>query len=247
MSALRDAFDERLDEVNAYLDFLALMEGQTQAGVPRFNEAGTVITPQQQKLLYASVYLQLYNLVEATMTLCVASVAQATSRDARWTPQDLSEALRKEWIRSTARTHIDLTYPKRLDAAVQVVDQLLCSDPVAAFEIESGGGGNWDDRTIEKMSHRLGCDLEVSPAVRTSIKRHVKDDLGPLALVKSMRNKLAHGSMSFTESADEVSVSQLRSLAQAVIAYLGEVVNRFTAYLDGHEFLIPERRPVGSP
>jgi hypothetical protein len=247
MSALRDAFDERLEEVKAYLDFLKEMETQTQRGAPRFEGAAQAITTQQRKLLFASVYLQLYSLVEATVTLCIGAVASAAAADEQWMPKDLAEPLRREWIRSQARTHIDLTYENRLLAVVAVVDRLLDSIPVDAFEIQKGGGGNWDDEAIEKMSDRLGCDLAISTTVKSSVKRPIKDDLGPLRLVKSMRNRLAHGKMLFTESAEQVTVTELNDLARAVIDYLREVVDRFVAYVDGHEYLIPERRPVAGP
>jgi MAE_28990/MAE_18760-like HEPN len=242
MSALREAFDERLEEVNAYLKFLTVMEAQTQAGKPRFAGSEDIITPQQQKLLYASVYLQLYSLVEATITLCMGAVADAAASDEQWVPGDLAEPLRVEWVRSLARTHIPLNYENRLREVVTVVDRLLRSLPVDAFEIHKGGGGNWDDKAIEKMSVRLGCALNISAAVTTSVKRRVKDDYGPLGLVKSVRNRLAHGEMSFTESADQVTVAELNTLAEAVVAYLGEVVDRFVLYVDDHEYLVPERR-----
>jgi hypothetical protein len=247
MSDLREAFDERLDEVRAYMEFLASMEAQAQSGPPKFEGSDQAVTPQQQKLLYAGVYLQLYNLVEATMTLCVEAIAEAACRDGQWKPHDLSDALRREWVRSMARTHVDLSYPKRLDAAVAVVDHLLGAQPVGSkFAIEKGGGGNWDDRAIEDMSKRLGCKLKVSRPVRRSIKRRFKDDMGPLALVKSRRNSLAHGSMSFTESAEEVTVSELESLVVAVIGYLGEVVGHFETYVENHGYLTPARRPAVS-
>jgi hypothetical protein len=246
MSELRDAFDERLDEVRAYLSFLKSMEVEAQGGAPRFQHAQEVITPQQQKLLYASVYLQLYNLVEATVTLCIKAVADAAVRDAAWKPHDLSEALRKEWVRSTARTHTDLNFPNRLIAAIAVVDHLIDLRPLEPFEIEKGGGGNWDDGSIELMSERLGCKLNLSRTVKTKVKRPIKDEMGAMKLVKSMRNNLAHGSMSFSASADQVTVSELKVIAQAVIDYLGAVVDRFVAFVDHHEYLIPDRRPVAS-
>jgi hypothetical protein len=246
MAALREAFDERLDEVRAYLAFLDAMEAQTRGGIPRFEGSTQSITPQQRKLLYASVYLQLYSLVEATITLCVDAVANAAAADARWLPEDLAAPLRTEWIRSQAKTHVDLTYEKRLQAVVGVVGGLMDSLPVDLFEIQKGGGGNWDDNEIEKMSTRLGCRLRISAAVRRSVKQPIRDDLGPLRLVKSMRNSLAHGKMSFSDSADQVTVAELNELARCVIDYLGEVVDRFVAYVDGHEYLVPDRRPTAA-
>ncbi len=219
------------------------MEAQTQRGIPRFAGSDQPITTQQQKLLYASTYLQLYSLVEATITLCIEAVADAAAA-AEWKPQDLAEPLRIEWVRSQARTHVDLNYEKRLKAVVEVVDRLLDSLPVNQFEIQKGGGGNWDDDSIEKMSKRIGCKLVISPAVRTSVKRPVRDELGPLGVVKSMRNRLAHGHTSFAESAAQVTVAELNVLAQVVIDYLGEVVDRFVVYVNAHEYLTPARRPV---
>lgn len=246
MSALRKAFDERLEEVRAYLGFLTAMEVEAQDGPPRFQHAGEAITPQQQKLLYASVYLQLYNLVEATVTLCVGAVTEAAARDASWRPHDLSEALRTEWIRSTARTHADLSSPNRLEAAKRVADHLIDLRPLEPFQIEKGGGGSWDDGSIERLSERLGCQLNLSRSVKAKVKRPIKNEQGALKLVKSMRNDLAHGSMSFAESAGQVTVSELKSLAQAVIDYLAAVVDRFVVFVDRAEYLTPTRRPVAS-
>jgi MAE_28990/MAE_18760-like HEPN len=244
MSTLREAFDERLEEVHAYLDFLRAMETQTQKGAPRFEGAEQAITPQQQKLLYASLYLQLYNLVEATMTRCLEAVTAAAAADERWVPQDLAEPLRHEWIRSQAKTSEDLSPENRHLVVVGLIDRVLKSLPLEAFEIRKGGGGNWADDSIEKMSHRLGCKLAISAPVKASVKQHVKDNQGSLQLVKTMRNRLAHGNMSFAEAAEGFTVTDLNSLARAVIDYMGEVVDRFVAYVDGHEYLIPTRRPA---
>jgi hypothetical protein len=244
MSELREAFEERSGEVRAYMDFLGQLEVESQSGSPRFSTSAAPISPDQQKLLYAGVYLQLYNLVEATVTLCVQSVVGAAC-DPQWKPRDLSAVLRREWIRSTARTHIDLSYTNRLEAAVKLVDHVLEAGPMQdGFEIERGGGGNWDDEQIEKMSERLGCKLKVSRAVRRLVKQKVRDDYGPLKLVRSMRNELAHGQISFTESASETTVSDLSQLTNAVLRYLSEVVDHFDRFISRYEYLEPTSRPA---
>jgi MAE_28990/MAE_18760-like HEPN len=63
---LAQAFDDRLQEINAYLSLLEALERQIREGPPRIG--GETITGQQQRILYSAVYLQLYNLVEATAT-----------------------------------------------------------------------------------------------------------------------------------------------------------------------------------
>lgn len=116
--------------------------------------------------------------------------------------------------------------------------------PIGDFVIEKGGGGNWDDGAIEAVSVRLGFQLQVSCPVYQNIKRQVKDDLGPLALVKRLRNQLAHGSISFTECADDVTVAWLVDLKDKTASYMREVVARFVIYVETHEYLIPEKRPA---
>ena len=244
MSDLATGFEERLAEVDAYLDFLSAMEAQAQQGPPRLQNAEHPITTQQQKILYSSLYLQLYNLVEATVSRCIEAVATAAKENARWKPGDLSNALRREWVRVIARTHVDLTSEHRLEHALQLCDHLIASLPINAFDIYKGGGGNWDDSEIEALSKRLGFQLSVSQPVYSAIKRPFRDDLGPLALVKELRNRLAHGSISFAQCADDVTVARLVELKERTVNYLKEVVDCFAKYVETFEYLLPEKRPA---
>ncbi len=244
MSALIDGFQERLAEVDAYLDFLSTMDEQAKNGPPRLAGAEHPITSQQQRILYSSVYLQLYSLVESTMSRCIEAVAGAAQESGRWKPGDLSASLRSEWVRMMARTHNDLTPAYRLESALILCNHLVESLPVRDFVIEKGGGGNWDDQAIEAISKRLGFKLVVSKSVYRAIKSKLQDDLGPLALVKQLRNRLAHGSISFAECAENVTVAQLADLKTKTAAYLREVVGCFNTYTTTHEYLLPERRPT---
>lgn len=243
-SNLNIGFQERLAEVETYLDFLSTMEAQAQQGPPRIEGAEHPITTQQQRILYSSVYLQLYNLVEATMSRCIETIAEAAKDNARWRPSDLSDSLRREWVRVTARTHVDLTPEHRLESALRLCDHLVGALPISAFDIDKGGGGNWDDSEIEAFSKRLGFQLAVSQPVYSAIKQPFRDDLGPLALVKQLRNRLAHGSISFAQCAEDVTVGRLVELKDRTVNYLKEVVDCFMRYVESFEYLLPEKRPA---
>ena len=244
MDSLTQPFEERLQEIETYLDLLEALERQVQEGFPKIG--GVTITAQHQKILYSSVYLQLYNLVEATITWCVDAVCAAATSSGRWRPGDLSDDLRREWIRHKARTHIDLNHEHRLDSAVSMCDSLIQALPVLAWTIEKGRGGNWDEDEIKTIARRIGFDLQISRDVYSDIKRPVRDDKGSLALVKDLRNRLAHGSLSFSECGAGATVPDLRELKKRTADYLREVVAAFRAHIDGHGFLIPAQRRPGS-
>jgi hypothetical protein len=243
MSTLVDSFQERRAEVEAYLDLLSAMEDGTKKGPPRFEGAARPITVEQQKILYSTVYLQLYNLVEATVSLCIQGVIEAARDNAKWAPSDLNDDLRREWVRAVARTHEQLNPDNRLKHALVLCDHLISTLPIDSFDLDIGGGGNWDDSAIELMTKRLGFRLRIGRPIYAAIKRPIRDELGSLALVKNLRNRLAHGSISFVECSENETFSGLERLANSTLSYLEAVVGCFEKYLEGYEYLLPDRRP----
>src|SRR5271154_3430371 len=105
MENLGRAFEERFNEIESYLEFLQGIEAEARLGPPRLGNEGLLITAQQQRILYSGVFLQLYNLVEATIVECLDEVTEAASKAGAWTPSDLPMELRREWVRVAARTH----------------------------------------------------------------------------------------------------------------------------------------------
>jgi hypothetical protein len=238
---LKQVFNERLQEIDSYLSLLAALERQVQKGPPEIG--GSPITTQQQKILYSSVYLQLYNLVEATATWCIDAIAEAAADNASWKPGDLESQLRREWVRTVARTHVDLNAGNRLDTAVNLCEAILNDSPVSTWSVERGGGGNWDAYEIELISERLGCDLQISRPVESAAKRRIRNDKNSLQLVKDFRNNLAHGTISFEECGDGVTVVDLVDIKNRTTNYLREVISAFQRHIDNHQFIKPERRP----
>lgn len=242
--ALVTAFEERHQEIEAYLDLLEAIEVEARSGPPRLGSSGPTITTTQQRILYSSVFLQLYNLVEATVVQCLDGITQSALASGTWSPGDLIADLRKEWVRVMARTHVDLNYERRLTSALSLCDHLVGSLPIQGFSLEKGGGGNWDDTAIEQIASRLGFQLRVSQSAYSGIKRVFRDDLGPLGIVKKLRNDLAHGSISFSECGENLTAGELRDLASRTATYLREVVQAFKTYIDEYQFLVPDRRPA---
>ncbi|WP_327048964.1 MAE_28990/MAE_18760 family HEPN-like nuclease [Microbispora sp. NBC_01189] len=244
-SDLLPFFTDRLKEVESYVNFLGELERSAQSGVPKIVGSAHPITASQQKILYSSLYLQLYNLVEATVSRCISALCMAAQDGQQWRPEHLNPALQREWVRAMARTHVDLSPENRLAQAVAMCNHLIDKLPIDSFEIEVGGGGNWDDEAIDKIGKRIGCRIAISPGVQAVVKRPLRDDMGALKLVKNRRNNLAHGSISFVDCADGIGVSELRMTVDAIGAYLREVIDCFISHIHSYEYLKPEHKPRG--
>jgi hypothetical protein len=245
VAELRPSFEERLNEVQVFLSLLHDIEQVAAMGPPRLEHATRSITAEQLRILYSTTYLQLYNLVESTITSCMRAIDDAVSSTGTWRVDDLTTEIRREWVRAKARTHVVLAPDTRLNEALKLCDHIVDCLPVNDLAVERGGGGNWDDQEIESMSTRLGCSLQFGKGTLTAVRRHRADKDGALALVKRRRNDLAHGSISFVSCSDGVSVSDLTDVVDAIGNYLGEAVDSFVAFITGLHFVLPERRVAG--
>lgn len=240
---LEQAFKERLGEIDTYLDLLAVFEEQIGRGQKKDSIKGGTISTTQQRILYSTVYLQLYNLVEATITKCEQALYAAISEEKRWSPADLSLKLRAEWVRYLAKTHIDQNSENRLQSSLELFDYLVKMRPIDDIKIEKGGGGNWHDEEIFRFAQRLGCTLSISQQSAEAVKKAFRDDCGALKLIVKRRNELAHGKVSFGECGADITVAELRELRTRAVMYLQEVVISFKDFIRNYDFLQPESRP----
>lgn len=235
-------FDERVAEIEEYINLLRAVELATQSGSPEIG--GSTITTCQQRMLYSSVYLHLYNLVEATATWCLSAVADATADAGSWKLGQLDSTVRREWVRTNLRTHIRLNPTNRLNCSLAVCEGILNGNPIEEWGIEQGGGGNWDDGAIESVSARVGCALVIAAPTKAAAKRPFRNDKNALEYVKALRNELAHGSISFEQSGENITVQDLVDLKNRTVNYLREVVQSFVTYLDDFMYLDSAVRPL---
>ena len=242
MATIEEAFDERLLEVEAYLQFLEEMETAAAIGVPRFGTSGAPLSQLQIEILRAGVFIQLYNLVEAMMTKALDALATATF-DGKWKPAQFTPAFRREWAKVVAAVNVEMDPGTRLNYVVGLTELLVASSEVEPFKIEKGGGGNWDDVMIERMLSRLGVSLILAPTVRTAVKSPWRNRMNVMRVVTKLRNDLAHGSMSFAECGQSETARSLRDATHKAAMYVRSVVRAIDRFIERHEYLEARHRP----
>lgn len=243
---VRDEFASLLDEIDEYLVFLRDLKKAVASGPPRIVSrlVSTEITARQQRMMYSSVYVQLYNLVESTFVLCLDEVASTVAGANAWKATDLAPLLRQEWIRYVARTHdTNLKEDRRFAASVRLFDHVAKGNTITQFKI-ARPTKNWDDDSILAVIKRFGMDFTPKASTTTLVKRNRGNGLGALAYVKQLRNDLAHGVRSFSDCSQGVSVTDLTQLRDAVAIFLKELVQATEDYLNSYEYLEPLSRPA---
>lgn len=234
MIDIREHFQNRLDEIESYFQLLDSLDRQIQTqGSPSIGDNAEQITNQQQRILYSSVYLQLYNLVESTITVCTRAVSQAI-KETELKPENLTPELLKEWLRGIIKANSNENCIK---STLDICHHLITQKSIDKFSIELGMGGNWYDVEIYKLTQRIGLDLNVGSDINCRVKRPFRDGEGALQLIKTLRNNLAHGDMSFSECGENVTVNELKELKDVTVSYLSVVVERFSTYINEQKFL----------
>lgn len=242
MQLVRDTYNERISDIEAHFELIKNISDAAVNGGAKFpvNDGQYTITTQQQKILFSSTYLQLYNLVESTVNQLMDAVARHSMQGIGGDLARLSEKVRDQYLRHVLRTSdISLTPENRLANAIKLLQQALGMADVE-IKIPRGGGGNWDLETIGNLNDRIGVVCILSQDIRAKLYRPFRDDNGPLRCIKVVRNNLGHGSISFAECGSGHSYSEFRTLIDIVKEYLEQLMDSYENYIDSQHYLLDE-------
>ncbi|MFM5397655.1 MAE_28990/MAE_18760 family HEPN-like nuclease [Aeromonas veronii] len=241
MELVKDTFNERVREIESYFDLVSNIESAIGQGSARFDVNGQPyqITPIQQKVMYSVIYLQLYNLVEATMNLLIEAVERNTRESIDGDVSLLSENLRNLYVKFVTQPEDDSSgYEAKLKRALCLFKQILRIEP-ADIGFPAGGGGNWNYTEIRSYSLSLGVEINLPPRVNTMVQRRIRNNEPPLQLIKRYRNDLAHGAISFEACGEGHVASDFRYLIDVVKLYLTHVIDAYELFITEQRFRSP--------
>ncbi|AOA58186.1 MAE_28990/MAE_18760 family HEPN-like nuclease [Acinetobacter larvae] len=240
MELVRSIFNDRVSDIESYFELVHNIELAISTGnaVLRFNDNNYMIQPEQQKILYSSIYLHLYNLIESTISSLIKAIERHATLGIDGQLNLLTEKMRKLYVTSVTAPYELLNNEKRLEKAILLFEQVLNLKPFD-IKIPLGGGGNWDVSEISKLSNNIGVEIRLSGSLRQKVMQPFRDDKAPIRLIKEIRNKLAHGSISFTECGNNHVASDFRRLIDIVKDYLGYIIDQYDAYINYQGYRSP--------
>lgn len=234
---LRILFQERRQEVDHYLGLLEIVENATK---PFGNRTVPNVDQDHLKILRSHMYLHLYNLVEATMSWCLAAAAEAPRKRKSWRPRHLIPEMLSELVKYSIGGSTN--HDKIAVNATTLTQKVINGEPMQMFDfVIQKRAGNWNQTRIRNTASALGVHISLSPTTRKNMFSSNYVDR-----IWKRRNELAHGDLSFAQAGADTSLTDLKDFCHWTATYLSEILESYCRYVDYHEFLLVRYRPKRS-
>lgn len=224
--------DERQEEFARHLSIARMLQARVDDV-----EGDAVVEVRHVNTIKSGVLIHLYNIVEAITTRTLDTVGRTVVSEK---PKHWSPALRKEWVRAAIWSGEDRIGEKAVNRLADVSAALASGNSPPAFKVK-GEPGSWNDEKIKKVADRLGCSLVLSEEVqRAAYQKAYRDQTTALAYLAKRRNAIAHGSSTFEDGANDLTLDELERLGERILPYLRAVAESYRTFLADKAFLAPE-------
>jgi hypothetical protein len=205
MSPLLKSFEDRALELSAYFKFIELIEKESAAlSLPK-KQTWKVRKVDEKilRILKATFFLLLYNLVEASIREGFLSVYKAMEADGCSIKQ-LTPLLRKLWI--------DVEFTR-----------------ISAASANQESYRNIARKLVQGIADDVKATLDVT-ALRFGGTDKRTQGGEKLLVVKNKRNALAHGDLSFVECGRDYSVAELGKIKNQSFWYLKSILRNIDKF-----------------
>jgi hypothetical protein len=223
MQSILDDLEYKKQELEGYLDLIDYLDSSNLL----LNDKNNLFTVNSSlvKTAKGTVYLVLYNLIEATMRDAVLVIHdKITANSAKF--DNLRVELQHKVLLRARKDKIDLkTMLQNMNGNIAATFHKASLNSKDLFS------GNIDTDEIKKVGGTYGfsCNTDYSQT------KHGKD----LTTVMRNRNDLAHGNKTFSSVGSEKSAPELRQLSNEVIAYIYEISDNMQDCIDNKTYLMP--------
>ncbi len=231
MQQIRQAFKERVIEIDLHYTLLSnIITREAQFIFPNEGDIRENVDINVSAILKSSANLQLYNLVESTISNCLVEIHGSFSNQ-KLQYSDLSDEIQQLWI----KFHYD--YFKKTSNEKDILDNLkvlidtwvtntlpvtLTYQEFTKYNQAGNFSGNLDSKEIVKLSEKYGIEFDLKC-----------DEIGS---VKWRRNKLAHGEISFGEQGRGDTIQYMIVLKDNTVGFLQAFIEAVDNYITNSKY-----------
>lgn len=229
-----DFFHERKSEIEAYFDFLEnivtnkakLVLHKPKKGRLGVEKSESDISLDLSHTLKANGFLLLYNIVEATLTSAIEEIHESIYSDNTLGADELVETLARQAVGRVNSKNLPLNNPLSKSILQHWIDDHRKNVAIQKNPLFSG---NVDAKVIKDIAKIYGFSADAKG-------RAAKNGLN-LVKVKTKRNALAHGEISFKDCGRDIVIDELIQIKSEVISYLEQILGNIESYIDNRSYI----------
>lgn len=213
-----EIFLDRIEELELYYSIMLDLD----------NERPTIRTINNSrffKILKSNYILMLYNLVESCTISGIMEIYEQLKND-NCTYQDVIDEIKDIWVNSqVSKIYGPTTTQSAYEKRVKMIIENITQNSVIELDKDSFKlAGNLDAKRIKSL-----CD-------KHRIRYVAEDNKSALRMVKEKRNSLAHGDVSFSECARDLTLSDLADIKIAVVDFMRGILDGMERYYNNKEY-----------
>lgn len=217
MNETWNLFTERLDEIEFYYTELVRMDVKKNSSDRE---------KRLFKIMKSTFILMLYNLIEASIMTGIQEVYD-NIREENVSYDRTTKYLQKLWLKSQLKSFQSNAKTKTyVDRVGDIVENILIQKNITFYKADLGNMfGNLDAKAIKQLcdSHGIRCKLKNKGEV--------------LCTIKTSRNHLAHGDLSFSECGRDFSIQDLNKIMKETIQFIKDVLVGMENYIKDKKYL----------
>jgi hypothetical protein len=172
-------------------------------------------------ILRANAFLLLYNLVESSISQAIEAIHLDIASKQNLDFDKLTQNLKKEIIGFIKK---DVSIETFIGNSGKISEYILQHYPTNR-EIFSG---NVDAKEIKKIGIKYGFSYETNAQLTKNGEK--------LLTVKSQRNNLAHGFISFKDCGRDYPIEDILEMKLQIFAYLEQILNNIGQFVDNQKY-----------
>lgn len=232
MSSLIEFLNEREGDLASHFALATALDAQLTESEP-VQVGDLALSVRHLMTVKSGLVVHVYNIVEATMSRIMDELGRAV-RSAQ--PTEWSHSALREWLRHSAAFGIDGTEDTRLDVVHRAALQLLLHNPIEVLRFKKPSG-TWSDKVIHKFAQRLSVPFALNANVGPKIASKPRyGDKSAMEFLAERRNAIAHGRRSFEDGATDLTISDIREIADITMDYMEFTVVAFQAFITENRF-----------